>query len=69
MLDRMRDSLPHRQFKDVLEEVGKMSHPKYSPVPDSEVEGRGEKGKHMDRVEFRQKDAGSEGSGSTNMDL
>lgn len=67
MLDRMLDSLSHKLFKDVLVEVGKMTHPKYSQVPDRDEQGKGEMSKYVRKEMDR--DSSSAGSGSTHVDL
>jgi len=73
MLDRMLDSLKHKVFAEVMVEVGKMTHPKYSPSPEPQEKGNGEMPKYMrneiDQVDYYKKDSSSAGSGSTNADL
>merc|ERR1719469_1672300 len=73
MLDRMLDSLKHKVFAEVMVEVGKMTHPKYSPSPEPQEKVNGEMPKYMrneiDQVDYYKKDSSSAGSGSTNADL
>jgi len=62
MLDRMLDSLPRKMFAEVLTEVGRICHPKYSPGSPREDQG------NMDKVDYCKKDSYSAGSGSNQSD-
>jgi len=62
MLDRMLDSLPRKVFAEVLTEVGRICHPKYSPGSPREDQG------NMDKVDYCKKDSYSAGSGSNQSD-